>query len=140
MESDLPKLLDLYQQLHPEQTFHLDQKTEITWQKILSNPNHVILIGFIGQKICSSCHMAIIDNLTHENRPYAVIENVVTDHHYRQKGYATQLLNYASVTAQKENCYKIMLMTSHMDYDTLRFYEQAGFSLRDKLGFVRWLE
>ena len=44
-------------------------------------------------------------NLTHNQRPYAFVENVVTDENYRKRGLATACLNYAKEIAQKENCY-----------------------------------
>ena len=86
VEDDLPQLLELYEQLHPEETFSSNERTEAVWQKILSNKHHVVLMGCIGDRIVSSCHLVIIDNITHANRPYAVIENVITDVRYRGKG------------------------------------------------------
>ena len=53
----------------------------------------------------------IIPNLTRDVRPYAFIENVVTNEEYRGKEYATKCLNYAKEIAIKNNCYKMMLLT-----------------------------
>ncbi len=140
VEDDLPQLLELYEQLHPEESFSVNERTEAVWQKILSNKHHVVLMGCIGDRIVSSCHLVIIDNITHGNRPYAVIENVITDERYRGKGYATRLLNYAKASAQHAHCYKMMLMTSSKEENTLNFYKLAGFNGHDKTGFVQWLE
>ncbi|MFA0816153.1 MAG: GNAT family N-acetyltransferase [Anaerofustis sp.] len=140
VEGDLPQLLELYTQLHPDETYSADDHTEAVWQKILSKPSNLVFMGCLGDRIVSSCHMVIIENLTHGNRPYAVIENVVTDIRYRKKGYATRLLNYAKASAQKEHCYKMMLMTSSKEEGTLNFYQLAGFNGHDKTGFVQWLD
>ncbi|NLA86435.1 MAG: GNAT family N-acetyltransferase, partial [Clostridiales bacterium] len=86
-----------------------------------------------------SCVLVIVPNLTHSQRPYALIENVVTDINHRSKGYATAVLNYARDLARRANCYKIMLMTGSKLPGTLRFYERAGYNSHDKTAFIQWL-
>jgi len=80
-----------------------------------------------------------VDNLTRDQRPYALIENVVTHKDYRKRGFATAILNYAKDLAKSKNCYKIMLLTGSKDKATLRFYEKAGYNSQDKTAFVQWL-
>ena len=77
--------------------------------------------------------------MTRNIRPYALIENVVTHKDFRKKGYATECLNYAKEIAERENCYKIMLLTGAKDNSTLRFYSNAGYSSTDKTAFIQWL-
>ncbi|MGN0376976.1 MAG: GNAT family N-acetyltransferase [Suilimivivens sp.] len=81
----------------------------------------------------------IIPNLTHDQRPYALIENVITDESYRKRGLATACLNYAREIAVRENCYKMMLLTGSKKESTMKFYEQAGYNRNDKTGFIQWL-
>jgi GNAT superfamily N-acetyltransferase len=76
-----------------------------------------------------------VPNLTHGQRPYGLIENVVTDEAFRGRGYATACLNYARDIAERENCYKLMLLTGSKQESTLRFYENAGYNRADKTGF-----
>ena len=61
------------------------------------------------------------------------------DKDYRGKGYATSCLNYARELAQKENCYKIMLLTGSKEESTLNFYRRAGYNSNDKTAFIQWL-
>ena len=82
----------------------------------------------------------IIPNLTRNIRPYALIENVVTNEEYRGKGYATECLNYAKEIAIKNNCYKMMLLTGTKNENTLAFYKSAGYNSDDKIAFIQWLE
>ena len=98
-----------------------------------------ILVGEINGKIVSSVTLIIIENLTHNLRPYSVIENVVTHADYRGKYYATELMNKASEIAAEHNCYKIMLMTGSKKESTLKFYEKCGFNRNDKTGFIKWI-
>ena len=81
----------------------------------------------------------IIPNLTRGQRPYAFVENVITDKNYRKKGYATACLNFAREIARRENCYKMMLLTGSKEKSTLDFYEQAGYNQNDKTAFIQWL-
>ncbi|MBO5523903.1 MAG: GNAT family N-acetyltransferase, partial [Roseburia sp.] len=81
----------------------------------------------------------IIPNLTRNQRPYAFVENVITDEAYRKRGLATACLNFAKELAQAENCYKMMLLTGSKKESTLHFYEQAGYNRNDKTAFIQWL-
>ena len=138
-ENELNKLLELYLFLHetsvPEMTEHLKN----TWNTIMKDKNHHIIVKEIGGNIVSSCVCVIIPNLTRNIRPYAFIENVVTNSAYRGKGYATECLNYAKEIAIKENCYKLMLLTGSKEETTLKFYSNAGYNSSDKTSFIQWI-
>ena len=139
-EDELNELLELYLHLHeksmPEMSEHLDK----TWETIIQDENHHIIVKVADDKIVSSCVCVIIPNLTRNVRPYAFIENVVTHADYRGKGYATECLDYAREIAEKANCYKMMLLTGSKTESTLRFYQNAGYNSTDKTAFIRWLE
>lgn len=138
-ENDLKELLHLYLYLHekevPEQSLHLSE----TWQTILADKNHHIILNEVDGAIVSSCVCVIIPNLTRGIRPYAFIENVVTHADYRGRGYATQCLDYAREIAQENNCYKMMLLTGSKRQSTLDFYTRAGYNSSDKTAFIQWI-
>lgn len=138
-ENDLDGLLKLYTQLHgnllPEKSDTLNQ----LWIEILSDRNHHIIVYEEKGEIVSSCVCVIVPNLTHGQRPYALIENVITDERHRNKGYATACLDFAKEIAKKESCYKIMLMTGSKEESTLNFYKKAGYNSNDKTAFICWL-
>lgn len=71
--------------------------------------------------------------------PYAFIENVITDENYRKRGLATACLDYAREIAEKEHCYKMMLLTGSKKESTLNFYRQAGYNSEDKTAFICWI-
>lgn len=137
--SDLKGLLELYMQLHdnpmPEESPELLEK----WNRVLDDKDHHIIVAEEDGRIVSSCVCVIIPNLTHEQRPYAFVENVITDEAYRGKGLATQCLEYAKDIAVKENCYKMMLLTGSKNPKTLDFYRNAGYNSEDKTAFIQWL-
>lgn len=138
-ENDLSGLLELYTQLHDNQMPNVDADLNKLWKRITDDKDHHIVVGIADEKIVSSCVVVIIPNLTHDQRPYALVENVITDEECRKKGYATAVLNYAREIARKENCYKIMLLTGSKTQSILKFYEQAGYNQNDKTAFVQWI-
>lgn len=138
-DADLDGLLTLYMQLHDNPFPEKDDRIIDIWQAVLDDPNHHIIAAVEDGKIVSSCVCVIIPNLTHGQRPYAFIENVITDEKYRGRGLATACLNYARDIAIRENCYKMMLLTGSKKDSTLSFYRRAGYNSNDKTAFIQWL-
>ena len=136
---DLNELLELYTFLHEDSIPEMNEHLADVWNMIIEDRNHHLIVNEIGGKIISSCVCVIIPNLTRSVRPYAFVENVVTHGDYRGKGYATECLNYAKRIAEKENCYKMMLLTGSKRPETLKFYENAGYNSSDKTAFIQWI-
>lgn len=139
-ENELNALLELYLFLHEDSVPPMTGHLKNTWQDITADRNHHIIVNVIEGKIVASCVCVIIPNLTRNIRPYALIENVVTHEDFRNKGYATECLHYAREIAEKENCYKMMLLTGSKKESTLQFYKHAGYNNGDKTAFIQWLE
>jgi len=88
-----------------------------------------LLVCEVNGEVVSSVHVTVIRNLTHNLRPYAVIENVVTHSDHRCKGYASALLAEATAFAKQHNCYKVFLETGSNKESTLNFYKNNGFAI-----------
>ena len=138
-ENDLWGLMELYTQLHNNPIPGDSEQLHKLWDKIMSDENHHIIGGEVGGRIVSSCVCVIVPNLTHGQRPYALIENVVTHGDFRGRGLATACLDYAKKLAVCKNCYKIMLLTGSKQESTLNFYRRAGYNSEDKTAFIQWL-
>ena len=106
------------------------------WKQLLDkfekDENMHLLVAEEDGKVVSSVQMAIIESLTHNVRPFAVVENVVTHIDYRNRGYASALLKQASEIAKARNCYKIFLETGSNKESTLNFYKNNGFAIDEK--------
>lgn len=106
------------------------------WQNMLEkfaqDENMYLLVAEEEGKVVSSVQMAIIEGLTHNVRPFAVIENVVTHADYRNRGYASALLEKASEIAKERRCYKVFLETGSNKESTLNFYRNNGFAIDEK--------
>jgi ribosomal protein S18 acetylase RimI-like enzyme len=138
-KDDFDGLMKLYMQLHNNPMIGISSEIMELWNRIINDKDHHIIVVEEDGKIVSSCVCVIIPNLTHNQRPYAFVENVITDVVYRGKGLATKCLNYAKEIALKENCYKLMLLTGSKNDSTLNFYRQAGYNSEDKTAFIQWI-
>lgn len=136
---DLQGLLELYTQLHDNPIPNQDDTLKAIWEQITADKNHYIIVAEEDGRIVSSCVVVIILNLTHAQQPYALVENVVTDATYRQRGLASACLERAKDIAVAAGCYKIMLMTGSKLASTLAFYERNGYNASDKTGLIQWI-
>ena len=138
--SDAEALLDLYFNHLTAYPPMEPQDMELWREKITrfeADPFYHLLVGETGGRIVSSVTLIIIENLTNNLRPYAVIENVVTRTDFRGRHYATELMNRASEIAEEQDCYKIMLLTGSKKDSTLRFYENCGYNSNEKTAFIK---
>jgi GNAT superfamily N-acetyltransferase len=134
LPSDLEGLLKLYQQLNSS-----DEETSLDLaasrlDAIKQIPGSDVLLGLLGTELVTSCTLIVIPNLTRGGKPYALIENVVTNALHRGRGYGTRILRAAVAAAWEAGCYKVMLLTGSKQPSTLKFYENAGFE-QTKTGF-----
>jgi ribosomal protein S18 acetylase RimI-like enzyme len=139
---DIEDLQELYLKhltKYPPKEVQLKEKWVMLLDKLIQDKNYHLLVGTADGKVVSSVTIVIIQNLTHDLRPYSVIENVVTHGDYRNRGYASELLSYATDIAVNENCYKIMLMTGSKKESTLDFYKKNGFDADEKTAFIKRL-
>ena len=106
------------------------------WADVISrfekSEDKFLLVVEEDGKAVSSVQVAIIEGLTHNVRPFAVIENVVTHGEYQNRGFASALLEKATEIAKEFNCYKIFLETGSNKESTLNFYRKNGFVIDEK--------
>ena len=139
-QNDLNEILQLYLFLHETSIPEESELLRKTWNQMINDENHHLIINEVDGKIVASCVCVIIPNLTRNVRPYAFVENVVTHGDYRRKGYATACLDYAKEIAKENNCYKMMLLTGSKKESTLNFYRNAGYNSTDKTAFIQWID
>ncbi len=138
-ENDFEGLSELYTHLHHNKPIENNALNQSIFEQILFDSNHHIVVAEDDGKIVSSCVCVIIPNLTHNQQPYALIENVVTDKAYRNKGLASQCLDYARKIALDHNCYKMMLLTGSKKRSTHKFYQKNGYNRFEKTGYIQRL-
>ena len=113
-----------------------EEQDRSLWMHKLSrfeeDDNMHLLVLEEGGTVVASVQMAIIESLTHNVRPFAVVENVVTHADHRNKGYASALLTRATEIAREKGCYKLSLETGSNKESTLNFYRNNGFEIDAK--------
>ncbi len=113
-----------------------EEQNMTQWAELLTRfekDDHMyLLVVEEDGKAVSSVQMAIVESLTHNVRSFAVIENVVTHAEYRNRGFASALLQKASEIAKEHNCYKVFLETGSNKESTLNFYRNNGFAIDEK--------
>lgn len=139
-ETDLDKLLLLYQHLHDDDLPASKDRLDEVWQKIIGNDAFVYFVIELDDIIVSACNLTIIPNLTRGGQSIGLIENVVTHGEYRNRGLGKKIIEAAADFAKNENCYKVMLLSNSKRKDAHKFYESIGFSSEDKIGYIRKLK
>ena len=137
--TDLDDLLHLYSVLYGNTVLKKDKEMQTIWNRMLTDQYYHVIVAEEDGKIVSTCVCVIIQNLTFEHRPYAIIENIVTKSEYRAQGLATACLQEAKNIAEKAGCYKITLSTASKLSSTHKFYEKLGYNKEGLTAFTQWL-
>lgn len=134
--ADLPTLLGLYAQLHASDPPLSPAQAATLWQAIAADPALIYLGGFVGDRLVSACNAVVVTNLTRGGRPYAVIENVITDAALRRKGIGRAVLGALIERCWQRDCYKVSLTSGAARGPAHAFYEGLGFDGSAKHAFV----
>lgn len=132
--ADLSEILALYAELSVTDRLPQAEDASATWAKILASEMMSVHVAELDGRAVSTCVLVIVPNLTRNQSPFAIIENVVTLAAMRGHGLGKRVIQAAFAEAWAAGCYKVMLLTGRKDEAVLRFYESCGFS-RGKTAF-----
>ena len=96
-----------------------------------------LIVAEEGGALLGSCYINVIPNITRGGRPYAVIENVVTDSAHRNRGIGKSLLDHAVELSWARSCYKVMLMSGRPESAVHAFYKKCGFNVDEKQAYIQ---
>jgi GNAT superfamily N-acetyltransferase len=104
------------------------------WHALITHTGTLVYVADINGKIASTATIHILPNMTNGARPYALIENVITNQNYRNIGLGRLLMEHAIREAWNANAYKIMLLTGKFRKDggSIGFYKKLGFRSDEK--------
>lgn len=139
VQEDLQGLLELYTQLNDNEMPVIDERVRAVWQQMLRQGCIHTLVAEEDCHLLSTVTVTVIDSLTHGQRPYALVEYVVTDQAQRGRGLAFSLLELAKQIAANAGCYKIMLVTGHSEPGVHRLYRRAGYRSEGKTAYSQYL-
>jgi GNAT superfamily N-acetyltransferase len=132
-EEDIPRILELYRQLaitdaeaERQGTLSLERYRR-AFREISGFPGQALLVAEEAGEVVGSLVLAIVPNLYHGARPWAVIENVIVDERYRRRGVGRLLMEYAVDRAREEDCCRIGLDSNKIRGEAHQFYKAMGF-------------
>ncbi len=134
-EGDLEGILALYRQLNPEDPPLHGELALSIWRSSEAAGLTSYIVAAEGGAIVSTCCLTVIPNLTRGGRPYAMIENVITDEGRRGRGLGRRVMLEAVELAKSRGCYKVVLLSSAKRAQAHAFYEAIGFDGDSKRGF-----
>lgn len=131
-EADLPRLLELYQQLAELSTlpddaaFAVSDAHRAAFRALQDDPRATCLVLEVAGRVQGTLTLYALPNLTHGARPFALVENVVVDASLRGNGYGQLLMERAETLAREGGCYKVSLTSNMRRLNAHRFYERIG--------------
>jgi glucosamine-phosphate N-acetyltransferase len=107
------------------QASDIDQnKAEEVFEKINSNPDHVIVVAELDGKIVGSTTLLIETKFIHGGGLVGHIEDVVVDKNFQGQKIGEKIMKYLLEFAKNRGCYKTILDCTD---DVKPFYEKLGF-------------
>jgi GNAT superfamily N-acetyltransferase len=136
MSDEYDQLLVLMRQLNPLDPEASNIELQV-FKEIINSTYLDLLVAEDGGLLLGSCYLNVIPNITRGGRPYAVIENVITDSAHRNRGIGRSLLDHAVKLAWAQNCYKVMLMSGRTESAVHAFYKSCGFNTDEKQAYIQ---
>lgn len=107
------------------QASDIDQnKAEEIFEKINSDPDHVIVVAELDGKIVGSTTLLIETKFIHGGGLVGHIEDVVVDKNFQGQKIGEKIMKYLLEFAKNRGCYKTILDCTD---DVKPFYEKLGF-------------
>lgn len=100
------------------------EKAKVILKKITANPNHVIFVAILDNKIIGSTTLIIEQKFIHDGGLVGHIEDVVVSKEHEGKGIGFKIMHAALEHAKSQGCYKTIL---DCDDRVKPFYERLGF-------------
>lgn len=143
-EADIPRILELYQQLvlEPSEAEMVRSEPEFSrkmFREMTNLKGYYLLVAEVEGEVVGTTVLVILPGLAHGISHWGVLEFMVVDEAYRSRGIGQALMEYAAELAQEAGCYKIMLGSNKKRTDAHRFYRSAGYEATHE-GFTRYFK
>jgi GNAT superfamily N-acetyltransferase len=126
-EQDIPRILELYQELTGERHDLTRYQTGPVMAEIASMSGHELLVADEDGVVVGTMVLLVVPNLSHGALPWAMVENMVVDQKYRRRGIGRLLIEYAIARARQAGCYKVQLLSQKKRRQAHKFYRSLGF-------------
>jgi ribosomal protein S18 acetylase RimI-like enzyme len=137
--SDIVDILHLYAQPEIDNGEILSlAEARTLFERMATYPDYRLYVAFADDTIVGTFALLIMDNLGHQGRRSAIIEDVAVTPGMQGLGIGRFMMRRALKIAQEKDCYKVTLSSNlrreraHAFYESLGF-EKHGYSFRVQL-------
>jgi GNAT superfamily N-acetyltransferase len=135
-DADSERIFELYGAL--ESAYHAEdgsgKNNQKLWREVAGDPRQYILLAELDGKVAATATVIVVPNLGHHGKPWAVINNVVTDAACRGLGIGKALIAECGKIAKEKDCYKIVLSSNLVRKEAHEFYRRLGWT-QSHIGF-----
>ncbi len=135
---DIPQLAQLYKQFWAEESCVAAMYTK--FNKFQENGSHILLSAVENNQLIGSVMGVVCGELYGECNPFMVLENMIVDQRYRNKGIGRALNAELEKRAEKIKCTQIILVTETNRSDACEFYKTVGYNPSTHRGFKKKLK
>src|SRR5207302_6503866 len=124
---DLAEVLDLYEQLaegRPAAAPTREAAAHV-YEMMRTQPGRTLLVAVVDDAVRGAADVLVVPNLTHDGKPWMIVENVIVDSRARRQGIG-RAMDDVLRRAQDAGCYKIQLLSRKGRGESHSFYEQQG--------------
>ena len=136
--ADIPQLAELYKQFWNEDSCVKTMRQK--FDQYQKEGSHILLCAIENKQLVGSVMGVICGELYGDCRPFLVLENMIIDKKYRNRGIGTELIAEMEKRASQRNCTQIILVTESDRVDACKFYESVGYKPETHRGFKKKLK
>lgn len=127
--TDLPAIQSLYAETGLDDGIPLPlAAAEDMFRRFESYPFYKLWVADAGAAIVGTYALLVMDNIAHEAKPLAVIEQVAVGTRVQGAGVGTRMMHHAREVAAAKGCYKLMLSSNVKRTKAHDFYDKLGFT------------
>jgi GNAT superfamily N-acetyltransferase len=129
-EGDLDTLLELYRDLAGAEASALPgDRAEAAGvlAEILTDRSRHLVVAERDGEVLGTADLLVVANLTHEGRPWAIIENVIVARDARRTGVGAAIFAHLIELARDAGCCKLELLSGKHRGEAHAFYRSVGF-------------
>ncbi len=97
------------------------------WAQMRDQPGRTLLVAEDDGAVVGVVDVMVVPNLTHDAKPWAILENMVVDRDHRRAGIGRALVDEVVRRAQEAGCYKVQLLSNDRRAPAHALYESVGF-------------
>ncbi len=134
---DISQLEQLYKQFSDETS--CIETMSMQFNKLHKNNSHIFISAIENNKLLGSVMGVICEELYGDCKPFLVLENMIVDKNYRNKGVGKALVLELEKIATQRGCSQVIFVTERDRVDAVKFYESVGYSSQTHIGFKKKL-